>query len=177
MARLGLSLVALGCMSLWVAGSLASAPWSFRLDHSMAAAGETVSLTVAGAPGRRVRVYLVPVSVSPRVRSQLDQRLQFLGQLRLDHAGNASGSFVLPSIQAGRYSLSAWCAACASTDRSGQLFRKVATLSIRPSSVGCPVTSPSGGNPPGLEGSLWYGNAFLWTALPDGGRLVPQLNL
>jgi hypothetical protein len=39
------------------------------------------------------------------------------------------------------------------------------------------VTSPSGGNPPGLGGSSWYGNGFLWTAVPEGGTLVPPAQL
>jgi hypothetical protein len=151
--------------------------WSFRLDRAVATAGENVSVAVSGTPGRRVRLYLVEAALAPRVRSQLDQRLQFLGALRVDPAGSASASFVLPSIKAGRYAVSAWCAACASKGRAGQFFPGAAPLLITAPARNCPVTSPSGGNPPGLQGSSWYGNAFLWTSVPDDGTLVAPAQL
>lgn len=126
----GLSLAA-----LLVGESVAVASLVLLLDPSTAPVGTTIRARTAGsgavslARGERLPLYLAPVDQAAAVTSPADTRLVGIGDLVVDQNGDGAGTFTVPPLPLGSYSVLIFCEACAPPS-GGQAMLGVAELTI-----------------------------------------------
>jgi hypothetical protein len=165
--RVAAVVIAAGVLTAGAEG--APPPLDFRFAAATAEPGDRVTVRVvrASLSPRVLRLYLIETGVAQRVRSRLDQRLHFIGPLRLRRKGLSALTFTVPPLESGSYALAY---------SSGRTFlpvlrHRLRVLAIPAGEAECPVTIPNGNRQLGPMPAR-HGNGLLWTGLPRDGVAV-----
>jgi hypothetical protein len=176
-----------------------SAALFFLFKPTSARPGDLVAVRTGGTPARfgpsqrvrpfqpALRLYLVPNSIAPKIRSRFDVRLHYIGSLVPDKNMHGVLRFSVPVLPSNRYAVAVWCPWCARFS-GGRTFhvlhvdrniapryrpQMVLRVEMPAAAATCPATVPAGGAPPGERPNRdFYGNGTLWTALPLGGAIA-----
>jgi hypothetical protein len=177
--RVGVFVLA-AVVSSAVVASFAQAALFLLFQPTVAKPGELVTVRLGGTPPgfrlaqgerpfqRPIRVYLVPNRVAEEVKTRLDRRLHFVGQIVPDRKSRGLLTFALPPLDTDSYAAAAWCPGCARYSFGRTFF----VLPVAPGGVGrfrhlqlLSIEMPSASETcPVTKGR--YGNGFLSTTVP-----------
>jgi hypothetical protein len=111
----------------------------FFFRPTAAGPGDHVWIRTAGSPvhfkplrrGSPLRIYLVRNAIAANVTKRSDDKLAYVGTLRIDKNGRGSLRFTVPRVRSGAYAAAVWCPICARYSFGSTFF----TIPVGPMTV------------------------------------------